>query len=392
MDQARGFLSYAHIDDEFFGGAITELRRFLELGVRVVTGEGGFQIFQDRDAIELGQKWEKRLEEGIASANLLIPVLTPSFFRSPYCRDELVMFLKHEASLGRDDLVLPLYFVTVPSLEKPELRDRDPLAKEIASRQRFDWREQAELPLTEVQVRRAARRICEAIAVALERSQAAGTAGAPPPVPPSPPATTESGAWGAVPEQTGGPGSDPFSPWPDGPDHHTTADGDEPSPPDHSPDLSLRVAGARLQGALRERSRSTERWSVLWVDDQPDKNHHEVSALREYGMRVTQVPSTEAALRELSAPGAHFDTVVSDMRRPSDQQAGFTLLAKLRSEGHGLPYFIYTGPRAPELVAGTLRRGGQGCTDRPDELVEMVLRAVGAVGPSISPAGEPQRG
>ena len=33
------FLSYTRLDDEYFGGAITSLRRLLELGVQVVTGD-----------------------------------------------------------------------------------------------------------------------------------------------------------------------------------------------------------------------------------------------------------------------------------------------------------------------------------------------------------------
>jgi hypothetical protein len=45
--QPDAFLSYTRLDDEFFGGAITSLKKFLELGVKVVTGQRDFSIFQD---------------------------------------------------------------------------------------------------------------------------------------------------------------------------------------------------------------------------------------------------------------------------------------------------------------------------------------------------------
>ena len=103
-------------DDEYFGGAITSLRRLLELGVQVVTGDKTFNIFQDVDGIEFGLKWKKRLSEALLTSRFLIPVVTPLFFKSDACRDELKQFMEHEKSLGRDDLILPIYFVTAPIL------------------------------------------------------------------------------------------------------------------------------------------------------------------------------------------------------------------------------------------------------------------------------------
>ena len=62
--------------------------------------------------------------------------------------------MEHEKSLGRDDLILPIYFVTAPVLERQDLLKDDALASEIASRQRFDWRVQADLPANDPQMRR----------------------------------------------------------------------------------------------------------------------------------------------------------------------------------------------------------------------------------------------
>ena len=118
MSQTQAFLSYTRIDDEFFGGAITALRGLLELGVRVVTGDRTFEIFQDIDGIELGEQWQKRLGEALSEATFLIPIITPLFFSSDACRDELTKFIDHEKTTGRDDLILPIYFVTTPLIEK----------------------------------------------------------------------------------------------------------------------------------------------------------------------------------------------------------------------------------------------------------------------------------
>jgi len=81
-DRPEAFLSYTRLDDKFFGGAITSLRELLELGVQVVTGDQTFTIFQDVDGIELGQKWQRRLDEAISTSRFLIPVVTPLFFAS----------------------------------------------------------------------------------------------------------------------------------------------------------------------------------------------------------------------------------------------------------------------------------------------------------------------
>lgn len=117
----QAFLSYTRKDDEFFGGAITSLRRLVELGVQVVTGDSSFRIFQDIDGVGIGQLWQTKLDKTIQQVTFLMPILTPSFFSSESCRDELAKFMEKERKMGREDLILPIYFVTAPLLEKPNL-------------------------------------------------------------------------------------------------------------------------------------------------------------------------------------------------------------------------------------------------------------------------------
>ena len=55
-------------------------------------------------------------------------------------------------------------------LERPELLKNDTLASEIGSRQRYDWRVQADLPPNDPQIRRAVRELAEEIATAIART------------------------------------------------------------------------------------------------------------------------------------------------------------------------------------------------------------------------------
>ena len=74
-----------------------------------------------------------------------------------------------------------------------------------------------------------------------------------------------------------------------------------------------------------------------------------------------------------------FDVIISDMGRPPDSRAGYTLLDTLRSQEVQTPFIIYTGSRDPRHVAESRRHGAIGCTNNPTELFEMVLSALGRV-------------
>ena len=104
------------------------------------TGEE-FPIFQDRNDIAWGQNWQQRIDQALDAVTLLLVVITPGFFRSPVCRAEVERFAARERDLGRQDLILPMYYVSTPELDEPERRDADELARLLASRQFADWRE-----------------------------------------------------------------------------------------------------------------------------------------------------------------------------------------------------------------------------------------------------------
>jgi parallel beta-helix repeat protein len=162
------FMSYVHADDKY--GRPTEFRQYLSDEVRIQIGEE-FPIFQDHD-IQWGQNWRERIEESLDEASFLIPIITPSFFNSPYCRSELERFLDREKQLGRNDLILSVYYVNCPFLDDEAKQASDKLAQAIATHQYADWRELRFEPFTAPLVGKTLARLAGQIRNALERVQA----------------------------------------------------------------------------------------------------------------------------------------------------------------------------------------------------------------------------
>ncbi|MBG0569247.1 response regulator [Actinoplanes aureus] len=114
--------------------------------------------------------------------------------------------------------------------------------------------------------------------------------------------------------------------------------------------------------------------SVLWVDDRPDNNRYERRVLEALGVRLTTAASTEEAVDQLKRQS--FDLIISDMGRPPDPRAGYTLLDELRSGGNHTPFVIYAGSRSPEHVKEARQRGALGCTNSPQELIQIVTQTL----------------
>jgi CheY-like chemotaxis protein len=120
-------------------------------------------------------------------------------------------------------------------------------------------------------------------------------------------------------------------------------------------------------------SRRTDR-RILWVDDLPENNRLERRALEELGIEVVLATSTDQALEILGHES--FDVVISDMGRPPDARAGYSLLDELRRRGDTTPFVIYAGSRAPEHVEEAQRHGAIGTTNRSSELIQLVAEAL----------------
>jgi len=167
-------MSYVNVDDQHESGRLTQLRERLSGEVRMQTG-APFDIFQDRKDIAWGQQWQERINQSLDAVTFLIPIITPAFFRSDACRDELERFLKREEELGRGDLILPIYYVSCPALQDKAKREHDKLAQVIAKRQYADWRDLRFEEFTLPPVRKALAKMAEQIVAALERKQKEST-------------------------------------------------------------------------------------------------------------------------------------------------------------------------------------------------------------------------
>jgi len=114
--------------------------------------------------------------------------------------------------------------------------------------------------------------------------------------------------------------------------------------------------------------------SILWVDDRPSNNIYAQRALEALGLHFTVSTSTEDALKLLFEK--KYDVIISDMGRPPDKRAGYTLLEKIKARQIDTPFIIYASSRSPEHVAESRRKGAIGCTNNPQELFEMVVDAI----------------
>jgi CheY-like chemotaxis protein len=354
--QAIAFLSYTRTDDEFHGGYITSFRKVLENAVHVVTGEKTFQVFQDVEGIVIGENWQKKLVDVIHRSSVLVPMVTPLFFNSTPCREEVTHFLDHEQSLERDDLILPIYFFTSARLEKEEEKAKDPLAVTLGQRQMFDWRERADIPLDQPAARKSMVELASQIAQRLDGLDA----GARPAAAPAP---------GAVAPKTrrGGPMLGGTPRVPSAPTRRGLTRSDDAV-----------AANAGLAEGIVDHLKREELppRTILWVDDNPNYNVWERRALGSYGIRFELARDTDEAERLLREKGP-FAAIISDMGRVGDSRAGLTLLDRVRSVASDAPYFIYTTSTVAAALGPIVRlRGVQGITGDPDALVQMVVAAV----------------
>jgi hypothetical protein len=168
--QPIAFMSYTINDDKHDSGNLTRFRERLSGEVQIQTGEE-FVIFQDRKDILWGQNWKERIEDSLDAVTFLIPIITPRFFNSPYCREELQRFLEREQKLKRNDLILPIYYVSCPLLEDEAKRATDKMAQVIAARQYADWRGLRHKPQTSRDVKETISELARHIRDALERSE-----------------------------------------------------------------------------------------------------------------------------------------------------------------------------------------------------------------------------
>src|SRR3954468_7376581 len=130
-----GFFSYSVFDDHHHGGLLSAIRAFLGGEVRSLTPID-FELFQDIEDIHPGEVWRHRLKDAVEAATVFLPVVTPQFLRSEWCRQEVQDFLRRQEELGRHDLIMPLHFTSVEALARD--RPSEEMASVLFARQVVD--------------------------------------------------------------------------------------------------------------------------------------------------------------------------------------------------------------------------------------------------------------
>lgn len=127
--------------------------------------------------------------------------------------------------------------------------------------------------------------------------------------------------------------------------------------------------GQRLSGLMKGRR-------VLWVDDEVTNNRLERLMLEAFGMTIEQVQDNGSAFKTL-AVGGH-DLILSDIARGKDAEGrdipgGTEFIAEYRKTPAPLPVIFYVSVLDAERP---LPLGAFGLTNRPDELLHLVLDAL----------------
>lgn len=133
------FLSYSREDNKAENKRITALAKAITNEYGLQTGDE-LKLFIDVDNIQAGDKWKEKIEENIGSALFFIAIITPRYFTSFRCREELRFFIDKAEILGDRKLVLPILYSNVPELQSDGTTDN--LIQLIKSIQWFDWTEQ----------------------------------------------------------------------------------------------------------------------------------------------------------------------------------------------------------------------------------------------------------
>lgn len=133
--EAVGFWSYVQQDNDGDYGRILALAADLREQYRAQTAEK-LELFVDRESIRWGEAWKERIDRAIARATFFIAIVTPSYFRSPQCRHELLEFERKAGRLSLGNRLLVVYWRTVPELGGDPAKSADEAIRLVA---KYKW-------------------------------------------------------------------------------------------------------------------------------------------------------------------------------------------------------------------------------------------------------------
>ncbi len=144
----------------------------------------------------------------------------------------------------------------------------------------------------------------------------------------------------------------------------------------NTPQQAAEAASEVVLELLTKRTvKRASRTKILWVDDCPENNISQREVLQDLGITIRLAESTQQAMTLLSKE--NFDLVISDMGRPPDKRAGYTLLSEMRSSKITTPVIFYAaGGNLPEHRREAKKNGAFASTNGATELFQHVFSAL----------------
>jgi len=128
---------------------------------------------------------------------------------------------------------------------------------------------------------------------------------------------------------------------------------------------------AAVPDALKDRT-------LLWIDDMPENNIHERAMFKDFGLTVCYVQTNARAVERIEKEGRKYDVILSDIKRPNSEPDGLALLPDLAQRKIETPVIYYV---TDFDLNRSVPAGAFGLTNRPDELVHLVIDALERVRP-----------
>lgn len=378
MEPVDLFYSYAHEDEK--------LRDELDGHLALLRRKGVIRPWHDRGIVP-GQKWDEAIDRELSTADLILLLVSMDFLNSDYIWGKELATAIARAERG-DASVIPV-LLRAADIEDAPFAQLQGLPTDLRPVTSWPNRDEAW-----TDVAKGIRRAVEAI-----QQRWAST----PPSAPAAPAAPRSSdfatatASAASPDDTGavagaGAARSLRSVRLDSMQEARTDGLIQRMVGGFANELSLaaRVRGvADIDSAEAEDMAAAlidmpEQKRVLWVDDKPEANRHEVAALAKLQIEVVTAHSTDDALARLDTDEEGFDLVLSDWSRPEAldgaPSAGLKLLRALAARPRRLPVIFYHGEFDAERRAARrdtlLRAGAFGEAVSPGELLAQVRTAL----------------
>ncbi|WEN40561.1 hypothetical protein CKCBHOJB_00088 [Thauera sp. GDN1] len=378
MEPVDLFYSYAHEDEP--------LRDELDGHLALLRRKGVIRPWHDRGIVP-GQKWGEEIDTRLGTADLILLLVSKDFLDSDYIWSKELTTAMRRAERGEASVV-PVLLRAV-DIEDAPFAHLQGLPTDLRPVTSWPNRDEAW-----TDVAKGIRRTVESIQK--------GWASAPPPPAPSAPSAPQPSDFGTATATAAAP-----------PDEATAVTGAARGIRDVQLDSmqeartdalvqrmcagfanALSVA-ARMRGVADIDSAEAqdmaaalidmpEQKRVLWVDNKPEGNRHEIAALAKLQIEVVTAHSTEDALARLDSDTEGFDLVLSDWDRPEaldgTASAGLKLLRALAMRPRRPPVIFYHGEfdavQRERRRDTLLRAGAFGEAVTPGELLALVRTAL----------------